>query len=62
MTPNQRRIAVAVLQDRFGVSQRKACHVLGQHRSTQRYCLHHSGEQVFLRQRLRVIAVKFPRY
>ena len=36
MTPDRRRRAVEVLCDRFGVSERRACRVVGQHRSTQR--------------------------
>ena len=36
VTPDRRRAAVVRLQDRFGVSQRRACAVVGQHRSTQR--------------------------
>ncbi len=36
MTPERRREAVLVLQERFGVSQRRACAVVGQPRSTQR--------------------------
>lgn len=36
VTPERRRIAVAVLVDRFGVSERRACRVVGQYRSTQR--------------------------
>ena len=36
VTPNRRRQAVVVLVDVFGVSQRRACRVVGQHRSTQR--------------------------
>jgi len=36
VTPNRRRQAVALLQDEFGVSERRACKVVGQHRSTQR--------------------------
>src|SRR5262249_34083904 len=36
LTPERRRRAVVVLVDRFGVSQRRACMVVGQHRSTQR--------------------------
>ena len=33
VTPNRRRQAVIVLEDEFGVSQRRACRVVGQHRS-----------------------------
>jgi len=36
LTPGRRRRAVVQLQDRFGVSERRACRVAGQHRSTQR--------------------------
>lgn len=36
VTPDRRRRAVVVLQRRFGVSERRACRVVGQHRSTQR--------------------------
>jgi len=36
LTPGRRRRAVGRLQERFGVSQRRACGVAGQHRSTQR--------------------------
>lgn len=36
VTPNRRRQAVRLLEDEFGVSQRRACRVVGQHRSTQR--------------------------
>ena len=35
--PARRRRAVAMVCDRFGVSERWACRVVGQHRSTQRY-------------------------
>ena len=36
VTPNRRRIAVECIHERFGVSERRACAVVGQHRSTQR--------------------------
>lgn len=36
VTPDRRRRAVVVLVERFGVSERRACRVVGQHRSTQR--------------------------
>ncbi len=36
VTPDRRRRAVVVLQGRFGVSERRACRVVGQWRSTQR--------------------------
>jgi putative transposase len=36
LTPERRRCAVSRLQQCFGVSERRACRVAGQHRSTQR--------------------------
>jgi hypothetical protein len=36
VTPGRRRRAVSVLVERFGVSERRACRVVGQHRSTRR--------------------------
>jgi putative transposase len=37
VTPNRRRVVVDELRDVFGVSQRRACRVTGQHRSVQRH-------------------------
>ena len=36
LTPERRRRALVALVDRFGVSERRACRVTGQWRSTQR--------------------------
>jgi putative transposase len=36
VTPNQRRRVAGMLMERFGVSQRRACRVIGHARSTQR--------------------------
>ncbi|MCV7215701.1 IS3 family transposase, partial [Mycobacterium crocinum] len=36
MTPNRKRSAAAMLRERFGVSERRACAVVGIHRSTMR--------------------------
>lgn len=54
---------MSVLVDEFGVSQRRACALVGQHRSTQRRRAPGRGdaEQV-LRARLREIATKHPRW
>ena len=59
VTPNQKRVAVLALVDEFRVSQRRACVVVDQHRSTQRHCLVRSAEEMGLRQRIRVLAVKY---
>ena len=63
VTPSRRRRAVIVLQDVFGVSQRRACAVVGQHRSTQRHQPKpppDDDEQI--RVELREFAVKRPRW
>lgn len=63
MSPERRRRAVTVLQQRFGVSQRRACRVVGQHRSTQRKPALQAGDvEVVVRQRLRAIAASKPRW
>jgi transposase InsO family protein len=54
---------VVVLVDRFGVSQRRACRVVGQHRSTQRLTPRpRPAEEDKVRRRLRQIARKHPRW
>jgi putative transposase len=63
LTPERRRRAVGRLQQRFGVSQRRACRVAGQHRSTQRKPLPapRPGDER-LAGRLREIAGEHPRW
>jgi putative transposase len=62
VTPDRRRRAVVVLQDRFGVSERRACRVVGQHRSTQRHPPRPvPPDDVKLRSRLRRFARNHPR-
>lgn len=57
MSPGRRRRAVEVLRQRFGVSQRRACAVVGQHRSTQRrHPNQPSTLETTLRARLREIS------
>jgi putative transposase len=52
-----------VLQQRFGVSERRACRVVGQHRSTQRKPrAPANGEEQRLAARLREIAGEHPRW
>jgi putative transposase len=54
---------VCVLQERFGVSQRRACRVTGQHRSTQRKNLRPvRSEDQRLAAHLRDIAGEHPRW
>ena len=63
MSPERRRRAVTVLQQRFGVSERRACRVVGQHRSTQRKpAATPTDLERVVRERLRAIAAAKPRW
>ncbi len=54
---------MVVLTQRFGVSERRACRVTGQYRSTQRLtCRPMPDEEDKLRRRLRAIAREHPRW
>jgi putative transposase len=62
VTPDRCRRAVTVLVKRFGVSERRACRVVGQHRTTQRREPRPEPEaDVKLRRRLRRFARNHPR-
>jgi putative transposase len=63
LTPGLRRRAVVHLQQGFGVSERRACRVVGQNRSTQRKAPQPSRpENERLAVRLREIAREYPRW
>jgi putative transposase len=62
VSPARRRRAVATLRDRLGVSERWACRVVGQHRSTQRYEPTAAGDDEALRAALRAFATRRPRW
>lgn len=62
VTSNQKRVAVLALVDELGVSERRACVVVGQYRSTEGHCLVRSSEERGLRERIRALAVKYPCY
>jgi putative transposase len=51
-----------MLQDRLGVSERRACRYVGQHRSTQRHEPAVAGEDQALRSELRRISRRRPRW
>jgi putative transposase len=51
-----------MLRDRLAVSERWACRIVGQHRSTQRYAPAVAGDDQALRARLREISVQRPRW
>lgn len=62
MTPNARRRAVVELEETFGVSQRRACAVIGQARSTQRLTVVPTDDEIELRRWLRQFAKEHPRW
>ena len=62
-TPTAAATRIVVLRDRFGVSERRASAVVGQHRSTQRLDPPTpSDEEATLRSWLRAFAVERPRW
>ena len=62
MSPERRRRAVSHLQSRFRVSERRACLAARQHRSAQRYARRCVADEALLRERLRLLARRHPRY
>jgi putative transposase len=62
LTAGQRRQAVRQLQEAFGVSQRRACRVLGQPRSTQRQTPKTSEEEDRLVRRMLELVRQHPRW
>lgn len=62
MSPARRRRAVAMLCDRLGVSERWACRVVGQHRSTERYQPKRAEDDAALRAELRRFSARRPRW
>jgi putative transposase len=62
VSPVGRRAAVAHLRHRFRVSERRACQVVGQHRSTQRYVAVPGDFELRLVKRMNELADRHPRY
>lgn len=62
VSPKRRRDAVVYLRRRHPVSERRACRVVGQHRSTQRYRSIHPEFELRLVKRMNELAAKHPRY
>ena len=62
MSPARRRRAVEHLQQVFGVSQRWACQLVGQHRSTQRHQPAEPGRDRALGEQLRRFSRAHPRW
>jgi putative transposase len=51
-----------MLQDRLGLSERRACRITGQNRSTQRHCPLVAPDEEALRRRLRKVSEQRPRW
>lgn len=62
MSPARRRDAVRFLVKRRRVSERRACQVVGQHRSTQRYERVAAEYELRLVERMNELAARHPRY
>lgn len=65
MSPEQRRTAIEAVRRSLGldrVSERRACQVLGQSRSTQRYVKHPPAEEAKLLAQMRRLARRHPRW
>ena len=62
ISPDRRRAAVAQVQEVLGVSERRACRVIGQPRSTQRYEKRPADDEEQLRMRIVEIASQYGRY
>lgn len=62
MKPAERRAVVQQVQERYGLSQRRACQLVGIGRSTVRYRPSGRAGEAALRQRLRELAAERPRF
>lgn len=62
MSPSRKRQAVDELQEKFSVSQRRACQTLAQPRSTQRYEAKVPSDEAALVQRMLELVRQYPRY
>jgi transposase InsO family protein len=62
VSPSRRRDAVKFLVGRHPVSERRACRLVGQHRSTQRYQAPPGELELVLTKRMNELAAAFPRY
>jgi putative transposase len=62
VSPARRRDAATYLQRRHGISERTACRIVGQHRSTQRYRPRPPDLELRLTRRMNDLAAAHPRY
>ena len=62
MSPERRRCCVAAVSERLGVSQRRACRILKQHRSVQRRVAKISADEAALTSAIIELAKQYGRY
>jgi putative transposase len=62
VTPDQQRAAADYLAERYGISQRRACRVMGRSRSNLRYRRRHRADEPALTRAIRRLARRHPRY
>jgi putative transposase len=62
VTPTARRRAVGYLHEEFQFSERRACRVVGAHRTTMRYRRQCKEDEPQVRERLQQLAVAHPRW
>ena len=62
MSPDKRRGVVRRAQERFGISERRACRALGQPRTTQRYKPKRRNDEDALTARIIELACEYGRY
>ena len=62
LSPSRRRRGVLALRERLGLSERRACQIAGQHRSTQRHEPRTAADDRALRGRLRELSRERPRW
>ena len=62
VSPTRKRDAVAVLQGSYRITTRRACALVGHHRSAQLYKSKGTRDAVALRMRMRELAAARPRY
>jgi putative transposase len=62
VSPARRRVCVERAKEAFGVSERFACRVLGQHRSTQRKIAKARDDEAALTADIIALAIQYGRY
>jgi len=62
VSPDQQRAAADYLGERYGVSQRRACRIMGRSRSTLRYRRRRRSDEPALTREIKRLARRHPRY